>query len=46
MNRIADHETSTPAAVRATSQLKTAMALLESAMKARNIKDVLNNTQK
>src|SRR5690242_3147649 len=45
LNRIEDQETRTPAAVRSTSHQKTVIALLESAMKARNMKHVLKQTQ-
>ena len=45
LNRIEDQETRTPAAVRSTSHQKTVIALLDSAMKARNMKQVLKQTQ-
>lgn len=44
LNKIADQEINTPAAVRSTSHQKTVIALLESAMKARNMKQVLKHT--
>jgi hypothetical protein len=45
LNRIDDHDTRTPAAVKSTSHQNTVIALFDSAMNAKNMKHVLKHTQ-
>ena len=44
LNRIADQDISTPAAVRSTSHQNTVIALFDNAIKAKNMKHVLKHT--